>query len=146
MNKQTLQTLMNESRKAKNLRALTAYRTVLATVQEREVREGDLSNDQIIKVIESEKKKYLEAAEAFGDQPEAEGYRESANILNTLLPQELPEEDYDNFVSECLILSGAESPRDIGKVMGEAKNLEKAYGIRVDMGKVSGIVGKMLNK
>ena len=54
-------------------------------------------------------------------------------IIETYLPEQLSEEDLDEMIDEAIATTGAESIRDMGKVMGAVKS--KAEG-RADMGAV----------
>ena len=60
----------------------------------------------------------------------------------TYLPEQLSAEELAGIVDEAIKASGAESIRDMGKVMGQVK--AKAAG-RADMGAVSATVKERLN-
>jgi len=55
-------------------------------------------------------------------------------IIDVYLPEQLSDEELDELIDEAIATSGAESIRDMGKVMGAVKS--KAAG-RADMGAVS---------
>ncbi len=54
-------------------------------------------------------------------------------VLNTYLPEQLSDTELDALIDEAISATGAESIRDMGKVMGQIKS--KAAG-RADMGAV----------
>ena len=68
--------------------------------------------------------------------------RAEIKIINTYLPEQLSAQELTALVDEAIRASGAESIRDMGKVMGQIK--AKASG-RADMGAVSATVKERLN-
>jgi len=58
-------------------------------------------------------------------------------VIQDYLPQPLSDDEIAALVAEAISTSGAESVKDMGKVMGWIK--PKAQG-RADMGKISGII------
>jgi len=62
-------------------------------------------------------------------------------VLETYLPEQLGEAELDKIIDRAIQDSGAESIRDMGKVMGQIK--AKAAG-RADMGAVSAKVKERL--
>ncbi|MEE8345195.1 MAG: GatB/YqeY domain-containing protein [Woeseiaceae bacterium] len=62
-------------------------------------------------------------------------------VLETYLPEQLGEAELDKIIDQAIKDSGAESIRDMGKVMGQVK--AKAAG-RADMGAVSAKVKERL--
>jgi len=63
-------------------------------------------------------------------------------IIQAYLPEQLSAADLDNLIDEAIAATGAESIRDMGKVMGAIKT--KAQG-RADMGVVGALVKARLN-
>ena len=63
-------------------------------------------------------------------------------IIQAYLPEQLSEADLDKLIDEAIAATGAESIRDMGKVMGAIKT--KAQG-RADMGVVGARVKARLN-
>ena len=63
-------------------------------------------------------------------------------IIQAYLPEQLSEADLDKLIDEAIAATGAESIRDMGKVMGAIK--AKAQG-RADMGVVGALVKARLN-
>ncbi|AHK80327.1 glutamyl-tRNA amidotransferase [Ectothiorhodospira haloalkaliphila] len=64
------------------------------------------------------------------------------DIIQTYLPQQLSEDEIRDHIEAAISETGAESPRDMGKVMGVLK--PKLQG-RADMGAVSGMVKARLS-
>jgi hypothetical protein len=63
------------------------------------------------------------------------------SVLDTYLPEQLNDADLDEIIEQAITDSGAESIRDMGKVMGQIK--AKAAG-RADMGAVGAKVKERL--
>jgi hypothetical protein len=63
-------------------------------------------------------------------------------VIEAYLPEQLSAEDVDALIDEAITATGAESIRDMGKVMGLIRN--KAQG-RADMGMVGARVKARLN-
>ena len=70
------------------------------------------------------------------DQEQAE-----VEVIQTYLPQPLSEDEIAALVADAISSTGAESVKDMGKVMGVIK--PKAQG-RADMGKVSALIKAQL--
>jgi uncharacterized protein len=74
-----------------------------------------------IEVLQRERKRRLEAAEAYrdggrGDAAEAE--EREAEIIASYLPEQLSDEELDAIVGDAVAESGASSPSEMGRVMG----------------------------
>lgn len=92
-----------------------------------------LSDEDVMSVVEREVKKRKEAIEFFekGNRA-AQAAKEKAEltILEGYLPAALPEAEVEKLVDEAIRATGAESVKDIGKVMGAV--MKAAKGARVD--------------
>ena len=79
------------------------------------------SDDDLVAIIGREVKTRRESVEAFrkGGREELAAKEESEiAILGEFLPEQLSDGDLETLVAEALAATGAESPRDLGKVMG----------------------------
>jgi uncharacterized protein YqeY len=106
----------DELRTATIRMALTAITN--AEVAGKQARE--LSDDEVIAVLSKEAKKRREAAQAFRDGGRADrAEREDAEsvVLADYLPQPLSDDELARLVDAAIAETGAESPRDMGKVM-----------------------------
>jgi uncharacterized protein len=113
-----------------------ALRLVLSELQ-KAAKEG---GDDELTVLRRERKRRREAADAFrdGGRPElAEQEEAEASIIETYLPAELSDDELRAIVQQAVAEAGAESPRDMGKVMPIAM---KAAGGRADGKRVSQLV------
>ena len=85
-------------------------------------RQGEeLSEEEIMDVLQAEAKKRREAIEAFekGGRPElVEKEKKELEILKVYLPEQLSVKEIQDFVTQAIEKTGAISMQDIGKVMG----------------------------
>ena len=105
---------------------------------------ADLDEQQEIAVLKRERKRRTEDAEAFrkgGRADAAEAEDAEAAIIDTYLPEQISEDDLQKLVEDAVAETGAESPRDIGKVMPVV--MGKAAG-RADGRRVSELVKERL--
>jgi uncharacterized protein YqeY len=99
----------------------------------------DGSDDELA-ILRRERKRRLEAAEAYGDagrEDLAGGERAEAELISGYLPAELSAAELQAIVEQSVRESGAESIKDMGKVM---KHAMAAVDGRADGKVVSGLV------
>ena len=98
--------------------------------------DAKLGDGDPVAVLQRERKKRIEAAEAYGgagrgDQAAAE--RAEAELIDCYLPEQVSDEELDSIVAAAVAKTGASSPQDMGKVismvMGQAEG--RADGKRV---------------
>jgi uncharacterized protein YqeY len=81
-----------------------------------------LSEDEELQVLQRERKRRTEAAEAFraGDRPEqAAKEEEELAILEEFMPEPLSEEELERIVDDAIAETGATNVRDMGRVMAD---------------------------
>ena len=79
-----------------------------------------LSDDEELQVLQRERKRRVEAAEAFragGRGEQAEGEEYELEILEEFMPDQLSEEEIEEIVDDVISEVGATSIRDLGRVM-----------------------------
>jgi uncharacterized protein YqeY len=133
--KETIQADMKSALRASEKLRLGAIRMLLAAIQRREVDERtELDDAGILQVIEKLVKQGQESASQFGEagrQDLVDKERAELEVLQAYLPEPLSEADLDALIDVVIQSSGAESIRDMGKVMNEIR--QRAEG-RADMG------------
>ena len=120
---------------------VTALRLVLSELQKAE-KDGDTDE---LAVLRRERKRRREAAEAYrgaAREDLAEGEDREAQIIETYLPAELSDAELDGLVQAAVVETGAESQRDMGKVI---KHVMAAAGGRADGRRVSTKVKEVLS-
>ena len=129
---------MKACMKAGNKARLGVIRLILSAIKQVEVDERiQLDNDRVILVLDKMLKQRRESIKQFADAGRYDLVAiEEAEVLviQDFLPQALSEEEVDTMVSDAVTESGAESVKDMGKVMGLLK--AKMQG-RADMSVVS---------
>jgi len=81
-----------------------------------------LSGDEELQVLQRERKRRIEAAEAFraGNRPErAEREEAELKILEEFMPRPLSQEELEEIVDNVIAEVGATSMRDLGRVMAD---------------------------
>jgi uncharacterized protein YqeY len=128
---------MKSAMKAGDKERLKVVRLVMAAIKQVEVDQRiELDDAGVLSVIDKMVKQRRDSVEQF-----RKGAREDLadielaeiDVLETYLPEQLGEAELDAMIDEAITATGAESMRDMGKVMGIIKS--KAAG-RADMGAV----------
>jgi len=136
---------MKDAMKARDRVRLATLRLLTAAVKNREVALGhELSDEELQQVATTEVKRRKEAAEAYrqgGATEREEAERAEQAILETFLPEQLPEDEVAAVIDEAVAATGASGPGDVGKVMGYV--MGKVQG-RADGGEVNRMVRERL--
>jgi uncharacterized protein YqeY len=79
-----------------------------------------LSDEEELQVFQRERKRRLEAAEAFrkgGREEQAEGEEYELEVLEEFMPEPLGEDELEEIIDDVISEVGATSIRDMGRVM-----------------------------
>ncbi len=137
---------MKAAMKGGEKRRLGIIRLILAAIKQREVDERvEMDDQQTLLILDKMVKQRRDSIEQFekadrNDLAEQEAYE--IEVLKDYLPEALSDDEITALIAEAITASGAESIRDMGKVMGQLK--PKMQG-RADMGAVSAQVKQQLN-
>jgi hypothetical protein len=118
--------------------------SALRMIQDVLQQDAKLGKGDEIAVLQRERKKRLEAAEAYaeaGRSEQAESESFEAELIAGYLPAQLSDEELNALVAEAIEATGAEGPKQMGQVMGALK--EKVAG-RADGKRVSTAVKEQL--
>lgn len=136
---------MKSAMRAKDTPRLETIRMLRAAIQRREVDEQvALDDDAVLAVVEKQIKQARDSIEQFraGNRDDlADREQASVAILSEYLPEPLSDEELDGMIRDAIANTGAESMKDMGRVMGELK--PRIQG-RADMGRVSAKVKALL--
>ncbi len=128
---------MKAAMKAGDKDRLKVVRMILAAVKQVEVdTRAELDDAGVLSVLEKMVKQRRDSIEQFrkgGREDLAANELGEIAVLQDYLPEQLGEAEIEALVDEAIQSTGAESMRDMGKVMGAIKS--KAAG-RADMGAV----------
>ena len=142
----------NEALKAKDKSKISTYRLILSAIKDLDIsnRSGpnkkDTDDDDIKKLLKKMIKQRAESIDIYkknnrGDLLEIE--ENEHKILSDYLPKQLSEEETKKICSEVAQKIGANSIKDMGKVMGE---LKKNYSDTLDFSKAGSLLKEILGK
>ena len=128
---------MKSAMKAGEKDRLKVVRLILAAIKQIEIDQRiELDDAAVLGVIEKMVKQRRDSVDQFqkgNRQDLADIEIAEIAILDTYLPEQLSDAEVDALIDAAIAATGAESIRDMGKVMGQVK--AKAAG-RADMGAV----------
>ncbi|HSY48036.1 MAG TPA: GatB/YqeY domain-containing protein [Thermoanaerobaculia bacterium] len=131
--------------KARDAERLSTLRMLQSSFKYQQIESGhELSDEEAMAVIRKAVKQRLDSIEQFtkGNRPElADKERREMELLKTWLPPELTDAEIEAGVREIVAATGAQSKKDMGKVMKEAS---AQYKGRVDGRKLQEIVSRLL--
>ena len=132
---------MKSAMKAGDKDRLKAVRLIMAAIKQVEVDQRiELDDAGVLSVLDKMVKQRRDSVEQFekgGRDDLAAIETAEIEVLETYLPEQLSADELAALVDETIAATGAESMRDMGKVMAQIK--AKAAG-RADMGAVSATV------
>lgn len=144
--KETIFADMKTCMREKNSSRLESIRMLRAAIQRQEVdTQTEIDEDQVLAVIQKMLKQSQDAIKQFidGERPDlAEKEQVLVDHLMIYMPEQMDDAELDTLISDAVKASGAQSMRDMGKVMGIVKG--KVAG-RADMGAVSGKIKALLS-
>jgi hypothetical protein len=140
-----LTSAQKDAMKAKDKIRLTAIRSVIAAVKQREIDDKVTLDDAgitavIVKLVKQRRDSYTQYKNA-GRDDLAVVEASELETLETFLPKPLTTEEVTALVESVIAELGASGMQDMSKVMGVVKG--KAEG-RADMGKVSALIKQKL--
>lgn len=132
--------------RSKDKQRLGALRLIQAAFKQKEVDERiELNDEQTLAILDKMAKQHRDSITQFkqanrDDLVEVEQFE--LNIIEEYLPAQLSDDEINTFIENAISKTGADSIKDMGKVMGMLKG--ELQG-RADMGKVSGLIKSRLN-
>lgn len=119
--------------KEKNAPLRDALRLLSSAMKQIEVDERkELSDDDIIKIIQKQVKQRNDAMSQYRDAGREDLYEKEAHeaaIFETYLPKQLDDTELETAIKAIIAEVGAETMKDIGRVMGAAS---KTLGTQAD--------------
>lgn len=132
--------------KAKNERAVSAVRLIMAKLKERDIEARPKGNaagipdPEIVQMMQGMVKQRRESIELYeqGKRPElAQIEREEIGVIESFMPKQLSDAEMASAIKAALGETGATSIKDMGKVMAALKS---RYAGTMDFGKAGGMV------
>lgn len=148
MDKQTLQDELKKSMLAKDELKTSVLRLLLSAINYYEIQKGgagyEASEDDILSVIQTQVKQRKDSIDQFttaGRQELVDKEQKELEILHTLLPAQISEEEVKKEVEKAITETGAAEIKDMGKVMSALTHLRN----QADMALVSKLVKEKLS-
>ena len=137
---------LKDAMKQKDAGRLSTLRLISAAIKDRDIAlrgDGDdegAGDDEILQILGKMVRQRTESARAYeegGRLEMAEQERAEISVIESFLPRQLDEAEVAEAIGRAVKTTGAESIRDMGKVMAE---LKARYTGRMDFSKVGSMV------
>ncbi len=150
--KETIETEYKNALKSKDKIKISTYRLILSSIKDLDIsnRSGpnkkETDDEDIKKLLKKMMKQRTESIDIYkknnrSDLLEIE--QNEFNILSSFLPKQLNEEETKKICADVISKIGANSLKDMGKVMGE---LKKNHADEIDFSKAGSLIKELLNK
>jgi uncharacterized protein YqeY len=114
---------VKEAMRARDAERRDALRLIIASLKSAEKElQRPLGESEELQVLQRERKKRVEAAEAFRDggrEEQAEAEEFELDVLEEFMPEPLSEDELERIVDDAIAECGATSLRDLGRVMAD---------------------------
>jgi hypothetical protein len=112
-----------EARRERDTERRDALSLILSNLRSAEKElQRELNDQEELQVLQRERKKRVEAAEAFrdgGNEERAEGEERELAVIEEFMPEPLSEEELETIIDDAIAECGATSIRDLGRVMAD---------------------------
>ncbi len=150
--KDTIETEYKNALKSKDKIKISTYRLILSSIKDLDIlnRSGpnkkDTDDEDIKRLLKKMMKQRTESIDIYkknnrSDLLEIE--QNEFNILSSFLPKQLNDEETKKICEEVISKLGANSIKEMGKVMGE---LKKKHADEIDFSKAGNLLKQLLNK
>ena len=150
--KVTIETEYKNALKSKDKNKISTYRLILSSIKDLDIsnRSGpnkkETDDEDIKKLLKKMMKQRVESIEIYKKNNRSDLLdieQNEFNILSSFLPKQLNEEDTKKICEKIISKLGANSIKDMGKVMGE---LKKQHADEIDFSKAGVLLKELLNK
>ena len=150
--KETIETEYKNALKSKDKIKISTYRLILSSIKDLDIsnRSGpnkkETDDEDIKKLLKKMMKQRAESIDIYKKSNRSDLLEIEQNefkILSSFLPKQLNDEDTKKICEEIISKLGANSIKDIGKVMGE---LKKKHADEIDFSKAGVLLKQLLNK
>ncbi len=148
--RERVNTALKQAMKDKDSTRLSTLRLIMATIKDRDIAaraEGDedgVGDSEVLAILGKMVKQRTESARAYeeGNRLDlAESERDEITVIEEFLPKQLTDDEVEAAISKAIESLGADSIRDMGKVMGALKS---EYTGQMDFGTVGPLVKSRL--
>ena len=127
------------------LRGLRAIKSAILLAKTADGRNGELTEDDEVKILQKLAKQRKDSLEVFATQNRedlAQKEKEELEIIEQYLPKQLNEAELTEALQQIIAETGAAGPGDLGKVMGSAT---KKLAGKADGKMISTLVKQLLS-
>lgn len=114
---------LKDAMRARDAERTATLRLVLAALRSSEKELGrSLRDEEELQVLQRERKRRVEAAEAFragGRDEQAETEERELAVIREFMPEPIPDDELEEIVDDAIAETGATSIRDLGRVMAD---------------------------
>lgn len=144
--RQSINSAMKTAMKEKDTLSLSTIRLIAAAIKERDINarsskgQDGISDDDVLSLLQSMIKQRQESSRMYTEAGRAElAEREETEIkvIQSFLPAQLSDSEVEDAVASLIAEVGAESIKDMGKVMAALKS---QYAGKLDMARASSVV------
>ena len=129
-----IQAQVKDAMKAGDRLKLSTLRMLVAAIKQKEIdTRTELSDDEVISIIEKQVQQRLESAEQYksaGRDELFEKESQEAEILTTYLPEKMSEEEVAEMIEKIMSDMGEVTMKEMGNLMATLKN---QAGSKIDM-------------
>jgi len=140
-----IQTHVKDAMRAGDRLKLSTLRMLVAAIKQKEIdTRAELSDDEIISVIEKQMQQRLEAAEQYeaaGRNELFEKESQEAEILKAYLPEKMGDEEVVEMIEKIISDMGEINMKDMGRIMSILKD---HAGSKIDMKLASQMVREII--
>ncbi len=150
--KQTIENDYKNALKSKDKNKISTYRLILSSIKDLDIvnRSGpnkkETDDEDIKKLLKKMVKQRAESIDIYKKNNRTDLLEVEQNeydILTSFLPKQLSEEETKKICLDVITKIGANSLKDMGKVMGE---LKKTHADEIDFSKAGSTIKELLNK
>ena len=150
--KQTIENEYKNALKSKDKNKISTYRLILSSIKDLDIvnRSGpnkkETDDEDIKKLLKKMVKQRAESIDIYKKNNRTDLLKVEQNeydILTSFLPKQLSEDETKKICADVISKIGANSLKDMGKVMGE---LKKNHADEIDFSKAGSMIKELLNK
>ena len=149
--KKQIENKLNEALKLKDKKTYPTLRLIVSAIKDAEIAgrskgQKDIKDSDIISLLKKMIKQRNESCDVYkkaGRTELLESEIREIEVISKFLPNQLSEEETKKICSEIITKVGAQTIKDMGKVMGE---LKKSYSDSIDFSKAGSMLKELLNK
>ncbi len=147
--KNQIEEKLNQALKNKDKNTYPTLRLIVSAIKDAEIAnrskgKKDISDSDVMTILKKMIKQRIESCEVYKKAERTELFdneKKEIDVINVFLPKQLNDEETKKICEEAIKSSGADTMKDMGKVMGVLKS---KHADKLDFSKVSSIIKGLL--